>query len=219
MSGNVSYAFTLLSKLPLHPAVFCSKNRNKIDFSNFFNLSLKGCFGKIIKISIFWRVSCDSWFSQKMALKSKKGETDKKGGEKITSFESLYIFLVSNFCTTWLSVCTNGENDVWSLQVASARQDEFVFTGCFLAWLVWHKLIWEKAITKKRMAIHMKETKIKTSSLSLTLEPGNKIFIRSTIFLLSEKTRAQNKRCEGFNNTLNFDDCNHEHPELSVLGK
>ena len=84
--------------------------------------------------------------------------------------------------------------------------------------LVWHKLIWEKAITKKRMAILMKETKIKTSSLSLTLEPGNKILVRSTIFLLSEKTTTQNKRCAGFNNNLDFDDCSHEHPELSVLG-
>ena len=62
--------------------------------------------------------------------------------------------------------------------------------------LVWHKLIWEKAITKKRMAILMKETKIKTSSLSLTLEPGNKILVRSIIFL-SEKTRTQNKRWAG----------------------
>ena len=35
MSGNVSYAFTLLSKLPLHPAVFCAKNERKIDFLNF----------------------------------------------------------------------------------------------------------------------------------------------------------------------------------------
>ena len=59
--------------------------------------------------------------------------------------------------------------------------------------LVWHKLIWEKAITKKRMAILMKETKIKKSSLSLTLESGNKILVFSTIFLLSEKTRTQNK--------------------------
>ena len=66
------------------------------------------------------------------SLKAKREKQTKKGAEKITSFESLYIFLASNFCTTWLSVCTNGENDVWSLQVASARQDEFVFTG-FLA--------------------------------------------------------------------------------------
>ena len=68
------------------------------------------------------------------------------------------------------------------------------------------------------MAILMKETRIKTSSLSLTLEPGNTILVRSTIFLLSEKTRTQNKRCAGFNNNLDFDDCSHEHPELSVLG-
>ena len=39
-----------------------------------------------------------------------------------------------------------------------------------------HKLIWEKMITKKRITklMIMKETKIKTSSLSLTLKPGNK---------------------------------------------
>ena len=82
--------------------------------------------------------------------------------------------------------------------------------------LVWHKLIWEKAITKKRMAILLKETKIKTSSLSLTLEPGNKILVCSTIFLLLENTRTQNERCAGFNNNLDFDDYSHEHPELSV---
>ena len=56
--------------------------------------------------------------------------------------------------------------------------------------LVWHKLIWEKAITKKRITVLMKETKIKTSSLSLTLKPGNKILVRSIIFLLSEKKRT-----------------------------
>ena len=84
--------------------------------------------------------------------------------------------------------------------------------------LVWRKLIWEKAITKKRMAILMKETKIKTSSLSLTLKPGNKILVRLIIFLLSEKTRTQNKRWAGFNNNFDFDDCSHEHPEFSVPG-
>ena len=84
--------------------------------------------------------------------------------------------------------------------------------------LVWHKLIWVKAITKKRMAILFKETKIKTSSLSLTLEPGNKILVCSIIFLISEKTRTQNKRWAGFNNNLDFDDCSHKHPELSVPG-
>ena len=67
----------------------------------------------------------------------------------------------------------------------------------------------------------MKETKIKTSSLSLTLEPGNKILVRSIIFLLSEKTRTQNKRWAGFktfNNNFDFDDCSHKHPEFSVAG-
>ena len=57
-----------------------------------------------------------------------------------------------------------------------------------------HKIIWEKAITKKRITILMKETKIKTSSLSLTLKPGNKILVRLIIFLLSEKPRTQNIR-------------------------
>ena len=76
---------------------------------------------------------------------------------------------------------------------------------------------WEKAITKERMAILMKETKIKTSSLSLTLESGNKILVCSTTFLLSEKTSTQNKikMCQ---ENLDFDDCSHEHPELSVPG-
>ena len=114
-----------------------------------------------------------------------KEKQTKKGAKKITSFESLYIFLVSNFCTTWLSGCTN---DVWSLQVASARQDEFVFTG-FLA-CFW---FWEKAITKKRMAILVKETKIKTSSLSLTLEPGTAILVRSIIFYYQRKQELKTK--------------------------
>ena len=46
------------------------------------------------------------------SLKAKREKQTKKGAKQITSFESLYIFLASNFCTTWLSVCTNGENDV-----------------------------------------------------------------------------------------------------------
>ena len=64
----------------------------------------------------------------------------------------------------------------------------------------------------------MKETKIKTSSLSLTLKPGNKILVRLIIFLLSEKTRTQNKRWAGFNNNFDFDDRRQEHPEVSVPG-
>ena len=84
--------------------------------------------------------------------------------------------------------------------------------------LVWHKLIWEKATTKKRITILMKETKIKTSSISLTLKPGIKILVRLIIFLLSEKTRTQNKRWAGFNNNFDFDDCSHEHPGFSVPG-
>ena len=46
---------------------------------------------------------------------------------------------------------------------------------------------WEKAITKKTMAILLKETKIKTSSLSLTLEPGNKILVLSTFFFSHQR--------------------------------
>ena len=64
----------------------------------------------------------------------------------------------------------------------------------------------------------MKETKIKKSSLSLTLKAGNKILVRSISFLLAEKTRTQNKRLAGFNNNFDFDDCSHEHPEFSVPG-
>ena len=64
----------------------------------------------------------------------------------------------------------------------------------------------------------MKENKIKTSSLSLTLKPGNKTLVRLIIFLLSEKTRTQNKRWAEFNNNFDFDDCSHEHQEFSVPG-
>ena len=65
----------------------------------------------------------------------------------------------------------------------------------------------------------MKETKIKTSSLSLTLEPGNKILVRSIIFLLSEKTRTEDKRWAVFNNNLDFDDSNHDIPRAFGAGK
>ena len=52
----------------------------------------------------------------------------------------------------------------------------------------------------------MKETEIKTSLLSLTLEPRNKSLVRSIIILLSEKTRTQNyKRWAGFNDNLDFE--------------
>ena len=44
----------------------------------------------------------------------------------------------------------------------------------------WLKLILEKAITK--ITKFMKETKIKMSLLSLTLEPRNKSLLRSIIF-------------------------------------
>ena len=55
-------------------------------------------------------------------------------------------------------------------------------------------------------------------ALALTLEPGDKILVRAIIVLLSEKTRTQNKRWARFNNNLDFDDCSHEHPRLSVPG-
>ena len=57
----------------------------------------------------------------------------------------------------------------------------------------------------------MKETKTKTSLLSLTLEPRNKSLVRSIIIL---KTRTQNKRWAGFNDNLDFDDSSHEYPEF-----
>ena len=43
------------------------------------------------------------------------------------------------------------------------------------------------------MAILMKETKIKMSSLQLTLEPGNKILVRSTIFYYQRKQELKTK--------------------------
>ena len=64
--------------------------------------------------------------------------------------------------------------------------------------LVWHKLIWEKVITKKRMAILMKETKIQTSSISLTLlEPGNKILVRSIIFFAVRENKNSKQKMGG----------------------
>ena len=71
-------------------------------------------------------------FTVAPSLKARREKQTKKGAKKITSWDSLYIFLVSSFCTTWLSGCTNGENDVWSLYHARARRDKFVFTA-FLA--------------------------------------------------------------------------------------
>ena len=59
--------------------------------------------------------------------------------------------------------------------------------------LVWHELIWEKATTKKRITILMKETKIKTSSLSLTLKPGNKILVCLIFFYYQRKQELKTK--------------------------
>ena len=98
------------------------------------------------------------------------------------------------------------------MQVASARQDEFVFTGFLVCY--W---FWEKAITKKRMAILVKETKIKDVIIIINTRTRKCNFSPFNIFLLSEKTRTQKKkRWAGFNNNLDFDDCSHEHLELSM---
>ena len=64
----------------------------------------------------------------------------------------------------------------------------------------------------------MKETKIKTSLLPLTLEPRNKSLVCSIIILLSGKARTQNKRWAGFNDNLDFEVSSHEYPKLSVPG-
>ena len=49
-------------------------------------------------------------------------------------------------------------------------------------------------LTKKRIAIRIKETKIKTSLLSLILEARNKTLVLSIFFLLlSEETRKETK--------------------------
>ena len=63
--------------------------------------------------------------------------------------------------------------------------------------LVWQKLIWQKATTKKRMAMLMKETKIKTSSLSLTLKPGNKVLIRLIIFFIIRENKNSKQKMGG----------------------
>ena len=62
--------------------------------------------------SAFYFRSSKQNISVASSLKAKREKQTKKGATKITSFETLYIFLASNFCTTWLSVCTSGENDV-----------------------------------------------------------------------------------------------------------
>ena len=74
-------------------------------------------------------------------------------------------------------------------------------------------------LTKKRIAILIKETKIKTSLLSLTPEPGNKSLVRSIFFFIIRENKKGNKRWAGFNSNLDFDDCSHEYPELSVYWK
>ena len=87
--------------------------------------------------------------------------------------------------------------------------------------LVWHKLIWEKAITKKKITILMimKETKIKTSSLSLTLKPGNKILVRSIIFYYQRKQELKTKDGQDLITTLTLMTAVTDgHPEFSVLG-
>ena len=65
----------------------------------------------------------------------------------------------------------------------------------------------------------MKETKIKTSLLSLTPEPGNKTLVRSVIFFFyyyQRKQEFKTKDGRDLHCNLDFDYCRHEHPELSV---
>ena len=70
------------------------------------------------------------------------------------------------------------------MQDASARKDDFVFTGFLACYWFGISLFGRKATTEKRITILMKETKIKTSSLSLTLKPGIKILGRLILFLI-----------------------------------
>ena len=58
----------------------------------------------------------------------------------------------------------------------------------------------------------MRETKIKTSLSSLTLQPGNKSLVRS----IRENKNSKQNGWAGFNNNLAFDDCRHEYQALSV---
>ena len=98
-----------------------------------------------IRSAFYFRSSKPSrhWF------KSKKGETDKKkAAKKITSFDSWYIFLVSNFCT----IAPHGYLVAPTLKImfevyrslaldkTNERRICFYWHSCFL--LVWHKLIW-----------------------------------------------------------------------------
>ena len=62
----------------------------------------------------------------------------------------------------------------------------------------------------------MKETAIKTSLLSLTLEPGSKILDRSVIFYYQRKQELKTKDGRDSIENFDFDDCSHEYPELSV---
>ena len=70
-----------------------------------------------------------------------------------------------------------------------------------------------KAITKKRIAILTNET---ASLLSLTL--GTIISISSIIFFIIRENKNSKQKIGGIYKNLNFDDCSHEYPELSVPG-
>ena len=59
------------------------------------------------------------------SLKAKREKQTKKGGEKSRFIRKL-IYFSGVKLSHHISVSSNGENDVRSLQVASARQDEFV---------------------------------------------------------------------------------------------
>ena len=52
-------------------------------------------------------------------------------------------------------------------------------------------------LTKKRIAILIKETKIETSLLSLTPEPGNKSLVRSIFFFYYQRKQERKQKMGG----------------------
>ena len=144
------------------------------------------------------------------SLKAKREKQTKKGAKKITLFGSWYIFLASHFCTTWLSGCTNIENDV-EVSRPPALNKTSLFLPAFL-----HAIGLE--ITKIWIAVLIKETKVKTSLLSLTLEPGYKSLVCSIIFFIIRENKNSKQKMGRIyiNSNLDFDVCGHECPELSV---
>ena len=95
-------------------------------------------------------------------------------------------------------VCRSRALDKTNLSVTG-----FVAWSCML--LVWHK----KAITNKKNGNTYEKNPNKDDMIIINTRTRNKILVRSIIFLLSEKTRTQNKRWAGFNTNFDFDDCCH----------